>query len=355
VWDAQDSVRARTKYLNDNSSAKEMPRFVRLKQSILADFQEESLKNTDIALKEAQTEKPVFEMLSQVKDEFVQSRDLIAKRLVAEDTQQQQVDSMDTVKDMMKYLSVKKVVNEAAEENKRRNGKDAFDRDYLVRDKDLDATLAVVSDVNHATMMQSDFLRKAKRFSKVPPKSDTMKKMEEANRARAGELQTRLIAMAQAIPAKAAGISPEVKARVDASGITSIGAFKSVSLGQFDKDAAALLAAQEESVNLLAQTIQNIRTLLEERIMSKVELAALKPVEVEQISAEEFEKRQSNEYLLKNLKNDTSLPPEIRDIMLRALGKEFPPKYKGLISAYYASFLQGQQTQPPKKEEKKQP
>jgi len=47
----------------------------------------------------------------------------------------------------------------------------------------------------------------------------------------------------------------------------------------------------------------------------------------------------SPEFLREKLKEDKRMPPEVRDIMLRALSKEFPAKYKEMLAAYYASFV----------------
>ena len=58
-----------------------------------------------------------------------------------------------------------------------------------------------------------------------------------------------------------------------------------------------------------------------------------------QITMEEFNKLMSREYLLIRLKADKNLSEDIRKRMIRALAKDFSPKYKRLIAAYYASFL----------------
>ena len=43
LWEKEDWVLARTQYLSENSSAREMPRYVRLKQYILGDLQDDAI------------------------------------------------------------------------------------------------------------------------------------------------------------------------------------------------------------------------------------------------------------------------------------------------------------------------
>jgi hypothetical protein len=45
------------------------------------------------------------------------------------------------------------------------------------------------------------------------------------------------------------------------------------------------------------------------------------------------------------LKADTKLPPEVRDIMVRSLNRDFPPRYRDLLAAYYASFVSEEKKQ----------
>jgi len=39
------------------------------------------------------------------------------------------------------------------------------------------------------------------------------------------------------------------------------------------------------------------------------------------------------------LKTESSLPPELRDVMGRSLERDLPPKFRELLTAYYASFI----------------
>mgnify|MGYP005833768227 CR=1 FL=1 len=54
---------------------------------------------------------------------------------------------------------------------------------------------------------------------------------------------------------------------------------------------------------------------------------------------EEWQRMRSPEVLRERLGADTRLLPEVREIMLRALTRDFPPKYRELLAAYYASFV----------------
>ena len=53
----------------------------------------------------------------------------------------------------------------------------------------------------------------------------------------------------------------------------------------------------------------------------------------------QFAEMFSREHIARRLKAASSVPPEIRDLMLRALERDFPPKYRKLLAAYFASFI----------------
>ncbi len=342
AWTIQDSVLARTKYLHENSSEKEMPRYVSLKQFILADFQTDAIEMADLAIKEADApeDKPVRDTIAEVKTEFEQSLKLIRERLIANHTQHIQSDSMSTLRDSMNFVSLRKVVSEAVEENKRRDGKDAFDRKFVVRNEDLDTVADMVNDINYATLVQNDVLRKARRLAEFKDAQGTLADLEKINRARTEKNYEKAAGLMKGVVKKSETLTPDIKARIDESGVGALAGFQGVSLAALEKDADAAIAANENAVSLLARTFQNIRNLLGERERSEVELAAEKPIVHEEVSQEEWERRQSAEFLLEQLKKDTRLPEEVRAIMIRALSQELPEKYKALISAYYASFLQ---------------
>ncbi len=346
AWNLQSDVRARTKYLHENSSEKEMPRYIRLKQLIIGDFQSEAIEAADMAIKEAKEprDKPLRDTIGEVKTEFEQSLRLVRERLLAEHTQHIQSDTMDTLRDAMNFVSLRKVVDDAVEENKLRDGKDAFDRNFVVRDKDLDTVADMVNDMNYATLVQNDVLRKVRRLAEFSDAKGTLAEIEKANRARTEKSFERARGLVQGVVKKSEGVTPDIKARLDESGIGTMAGFEWVSLAALEKDAAAAIAANESAVSLLARTIQNIRNLLNERERSEIEKIAETPIEHEEITQEEWERRQSAEFLLEQLRKDTRLPEEVRAIMIRALERELPEQYKALISAYYASFLQTEGT-----------
>jgi hypothetical protein len=73
------------------------------------------------------------------------------------------------------------------------------------------------------------------------------------------------------------------------------------------------------------------------------------------MTLEEFERLTSPEHLAALLKNESSLPPELRELMARSLERELPPKFRDLLRAYYASFIrpQEQKTSMPNEESRK--
>jgi hypothetical protein len=324
-----------------------MPRYVSLKQMILGDFQDDALNALSLAGKETTTPetKPLASMISQVSGEFLQSRELITKRALGTGTEQLQSDSMSAIKDMIGYISLNKAVNEAVDENIKRGGKDAFDRQYVVRQKDLDVMLDVMRDINQAALLQNDALRKLKRFHKLPPTNPALVEIEKKNRTAVEAGLARAAGLLKGIVTKTEGLTPEVKEKALAAGLAMLAANKGISLAAMEKDAENVLAGGDESASLLAQAMQGIKTLFGERIKTQEELVAAEPPKFVEVKREDWEKQRESKYLLEQLKSDTSLPADVREIMLRALSKEFPQEYKELISAYYASFLKEQKEQ----------
>ncbi|MCX7590896.1 MAG: hypothetical protein N2255_04640, partial [Kiritimatiellae bacterium] len=346
AWDLQDSVRARTKYLNENSGPQEMPRYVRLKQAILLDRQNAALSALDLAAQECQKAAKNGEVLgadnlvlvvADVKTEFQQSLDLIRKRALGPITQQIQSDSMATLKDMLTFVALEKQVRETVDENKKRNGEDAFGRKYLIRDKDLDLALGVFNDLNRANLLQSDILRKVKRLS-IPATDPALDAVEKINRERTMNLAKTLAGLIKALPTKLSALTADVASRVKASDVTAAANIEVVAAAD---EKAAL--THEANVNVIARAIQTLKDLLGERLKTAEQIAAETPVKEEPITAEEFAKRLSPEVLSRRLKESAELPAEIRDIMLRALEKGLPPKYEKLVAAYYSSFVKAEE------------
>lgn len=344
AWEQEESVRARTRYLAQNSSTNELPRFITLKRLILGDFQDDALRAIDLAAKEtkASETKPLAPMIAQTAAEFKQSRELIDKQVIGQGTEQLQSDAMDTIKDMIGFISINKAITEAVDENIKRGGKDAFDREYVVRDKDLDKMLEVIRDINHAVMLQNDVLRKMRRFRHTQDKNPILAAIEKNNRTATEATLKQAVAMLQGIMPKTEGLSPDVKAKARAAGLAMLENVKAISLNELDKDGEGTISSAEETSNFLVQAIQGIRSLLGERVKTQEELVAAEPPKFEVVDKETWDKQREAKYLLEKLQADTALPPDVREIMLRALNKEFPPEYKELISAYYASFLSKQ-------------
>jgi hypothetical protein len=268
-------------------------------------------------------------MIGQTATEFKQSRELIDKQVIGQGTEQLQSDAMDTIKDMIGFISINKAITEAVDENIKRGGKDAFDREYVVRDKDLDKMLEVIRDINHAVMLQNDVLRKMRRFRHTQDKNPILAAIEKNNRTTTEATLKQAVAMLQGIMPKTEGLSPDVKAKARAAGLAMLENVKAISLNELDKDGEGIISSAEETSNFLVQAIQGIRSLLGERVKTQEELVAAEPPKFEVVDKETWDKQREAKYLLEKLQADTALPPDVREIMLRALNKEFPLETKG--------------------------
>ncbi len=151
AWEANDAALARTRYLSQNSADAEMPRYVKLKRGILLDKLAGGLKAVDQATEASQKSKAVAvqEMLEGVKHELTQSKSLIEAKQLSALTQQIQADVLESLDDLRRrFIPLQKAVKEAAEENTRQGGADAFSLKYLIRDNDLDQAVAMIDGLN---------------------------------------------------------------------------------------------------------------------------------------------------------------------------------------------------------------
>ena len=344
AWEAQDAVLARTRYLAANSGPNEMPRYLALKQGILLEKQAVALRAAGLAIREAHKAGagPVHQMLETVAEELRQSQGLITGRRLSGATQQLQADAMATLDDLRRrFIPLGKSIEEAAAENRRRKGADAFNRRYLLRDSDLDHTVALIHALNHAQLLQRDVVRKVTRFAKLPAKDPTLAGIEKTNRARAVAEQKQTGALVARVGEELAALSEEAAPRVRQIGVASLMELKMASAADDIASGARdepLAASLQDAADLLAQTLRGLKDLLGERV--RPTLVAKAPEDTQKaITLEQWQKMRSPEVLREKLKADKSLPPAVREIMLRALSKGFPPKYKELLAAYYASFI----------------
>jgi len=334
----QDNVLARVKYLDQNRGAGEMPRFIKLKQARLLERQTAALKGIDQALQEAEkkNDSPVRGVLVQVKDEMGQAEKLLTAGDSSPGGQQLQADMMERLKGQIQHLALQRVVEDLTAENKRQNGVDGFGRKYLLRDKDLDQVVALLLELDRLRLSEADVIRKLDRFQKHPAKAEPLTAIEKANRERTTALQSEVgKRLAMPLPE----FSKVVAARLHETPIPAClmlplaGLADPIKSGRAD---VATLATLRAATQTLASGVQALRDLLDERVREEPKVAMK---ETPKLTPELLEKLQSRESLLLMLKDESSLTPEVRERMIRALEKEFPPKYRELLQAYYGSFV----------------
>src|SRR5207248_456337 len=141
--------------------------------------------------------------------EFAQSATLLAAKDVAAGAQQLQDDAMNTLRDLLQFIALEKAADDSAAEIKRRNGVDAFQRKFLLRDKDLEIAGSILLNSSHARLLQRDIARKLSRFAKLP----TQNAIETTNRARAAAAQKKVAALFTSIQTQATNLSANVAAR----------------------------------------------------------------------------------------------------------------------------------------------
>ena len=297
----QDSVRGRSEYLHKNSDPKvEMPRFVRLKLLRLAEWQGMAREKLDESIGKAGTDgsPPVQRALGRMREELDESAKLIAAKNVSVAAQRLQGDVVASLDDLLQLMALEKAVADVAAENRRQDGVDAFGRKYLLRDDDLRLAEEILGRLSEARLLQREVLR-----------------ME----GRSGPRRKTVSALLTEAADRAAKLTAEVRDDVLHTGVE------------------ALSAEKPPAVDLLTSAVQNMRDLLEARVKPPAVVKA----PPKQMTAQDWARRTSPEHLRKLLEADTRLDPEIRKRMIDALAKsaKFPPKYRKLITAYYASFV----------------
>ncbi len=350
VWEAHDAVLARSRYLSQNRANSEMPRFVKLKLGILLGKQEVALHAIDQAIQEAQKAgaPPVREMLEGIREELQQSNTLIGAGQLSAVTQQIQADSLQSLDDLRRgFLPLQKSVREAADENKRGGGSDSFQLKFLIRDKDLDEAVAVIDDLNQFDLWERDVVRKLDRFAKSPAGDPLAVSVEKINRSRASAAQRRAVALLNSVHQNQAAFSGRVAIAVGGTGLTALAELKLTTAEAID--AAAPNVALRNSLNDAAEesvrVARGLKDLLGEREKTVVVASTQPAVQPKAITLADWQKLKSPEALRAQLKADTQLPPEVRDIMLRSLNRDFPPRYRDLLAAYYASFVSEEKKQ----------
>jgi hypothetical protein len=289
------------------------------------------------------TREPVTNALKTVQREFGQSRTLIERRMLAEATQQLQSDSMESLDDLRRrYIPMEKSVKEAVEENKKRKGVDAFNRTYLLRDAELDRAVAIMDGLNHVQVLERDVMRKVKRFAKYPQTEGPLAEMDVANRSTAAASQATVATLLSGVGGQLAAMGEPAAPRVREAGVGALMELKldtvsaRIAAGGEDEELAGSL---ETAAGLVDSTLSALKDLLGERVKPKEATVAGVDEKPPEVTLEDWRRMRTPEYLRQKLEADTRLPAEVRRIMLRALSKEFPEKYKELLAEYYGSFI----------------
>jgi len=337
----QDNVLARMRYLQENRGEGEMPRFIKLKQSRLLERQDAALKALTAAIQEADKAKDVAakSILDDVATSMKQARQLLDANDTSAGPQQLDVDFIEQLKGLMQHLALRKTVEDAVAENRRQNGVDGFGRKYLLRGNDLETTVTLLAELDQARQALSGAVRAIDRFQKHADGKAPWPEIEKANRERAVAAIQRVAASVTSLPAKQAVFSKGAQARLHDSVLTTLAgqspAMLVAVIQQSGRDAevGGQLRLTQRS---LAEGVQLLRDLLEERVKEEPKVAVKEPP---RLTLEQAEKLQSREHLAEMLKNEASLPPEVRERIVKALEKEFPAKYRDLLQAYYGSLI----------------
>ncbi len=371
----EDNTLGRTRYLDQNRTEAEMSRFVRLKLLRLSERQQSALEGLNSAITLAKTEEPAADgedesresldpnqaardairrqrlvpLLEQAYLHFNQSAQLLAADQTDENVQQIQADSIADLQDLLQQIALLKSVDDVISENVRLGGVDAFGRPYVLQGKNLHALVAILDELSFARCQQAVVLRQLSRFQQKSPQTKLAQELQVESRRRAGELQRLVVMELQAVDvqgqALSADIIPLVQQKLTALDPTPLtAAVEGIASPAEDAANAAALAVSLQS---MTDVTSALRELLEERVAPQATVAASPG----QTPVQQVPQFTSREQLAELLKQQSSLPPEVRDRMVRALAREFPEKYRELLKAYFASFVDTQATSAPQEPE----
>jgi len=133
-------------------------------------------------------------------------------------------------------------------------------------------------------------------------------------------------------------VSTQTLERVRATGVTGLGDLKlaayaaPLASGALGAKEAAELQSSEKA---LMGAMQNLRESLGERVKPPPAPVEIQPPEV---TPEMIATLMSRDHIAELIGRNSRLTPEVRDRLKRALQKDFPAKYKDLLSAYYSQF-----------------
>jgi HPt (histidine-containing phosphotransfer) domain-containing protein len=338
------SAHSRTVYLSQARPTAEMPRCMNLNHARVREMQRGVSQALHQALAEA--DNPAIPRF--LKEELVRDAEslkeidsLLGAKDLSELTRQLQDDFIQNLDDLIQYIAFQKKVDESTAQNKKGGGEDEHHQKFLLRDKDLEAVEGAVRELKGISTLQKDVHRSVSRFSRINAQGPLQTGIEQANRERASLGQKKVAErMVSAVTARTAHLRAEAAPRVNESGL---GALSSLELSPLSAEIAAgrqdaeLARRLGETVKTMEGSLQTLLDVLEERVKVPVVRA---PVSEETITQSDYERNNRPESLAERVRADPSLPPEIKEKMLQALSKGFPPKYKDLLTAYYLSCLQ---------------
>ena len=364
----EDSVLARMRYLDQNRTAAEMPRFVQLKLPRLRERQQDALAALSRADQlngdklaspggpepTAATPSPhVAAMLTLVRTEFQHAHELVKAAEIDAHSQQLQADAIATLQGVLQNIAFRKAIDDATAENRRLNGVDGFSRPYLLHDKDLEVAIDVVGQLHYVRQRQAHAQRLIARFVLHPAIGPKGRELAAQSRQQAAESQRAVAEGLAQVIQRGETVSTEVAERMRSAGLGGLASLRPanwVSQIEAGKTDAQLEPRQRDAVQQIDATLLSLRDLLEERIRP-APTGVAKSDESLKMTLEDYQRLTSPEQLAELLKTETSLPPELREVMVRSLQRDLPPKYRELLTAYFASFDQPQ-TKPEKEANK---
>lgn len=347
----------RTGYLDRNRSIREMPRFVKMKLGRLGEWQADAMGLLEDAIDLAtDAHPPIKQALSTGKVRCDQTAGLIRRGNTSKGNQQLIADARRFLDDLLQYIAHRRKIGTFAENNRKNGGVDSNQCKYLFREENLEHVTAIHDNLNQGHMLGRDALRTLERFNKHAAKEGARAEVERVNRSGAARTVESLDALRESIAKRTGSLEPipftDTELPVDpvetvrATGVGDLlqRDLKPIATGisAGDRDAEQMKSLGE-FVKAWSGTFRDLEYLAEELVKPK-------PIDRTDEDGPKAPRVPTRERkpgdLSPHLEQNKWLPLEIRRLMVRNLKeRDFPPAYRELLAAYYASFAEKEDTQ----------
>lgn len=368
----QDSVRSRTAYLSKILQPEDMPRFRKLKMSLLRYKQAvqavDAREKVAPLLADSEHKEHLVPMFSSVNTEVTNVLQLIESGNITREVQRLQEDIVESSRDIATFIARQKQIQDILGEHATKGGADEFKRLFVVRGDDLRRIEDLFKDLNLGLTQQAGLSRRSEWLKDLAGQDrklaglleDVSKRLRDRTAVGQKSVAERLDDVRREESAK---LSVEVKDKVQDAGVKELPSddlkrvAEQISRGQID---TAARGKQDEAQLRLREVLGRIRELVDERVaVAENAEAAVASEEAPLVvveggpsedgqekkviyTPEEVAKELQPASVKTSIEAADTLPNDLKRMMIREIPSEFPEKYRLLVGAYYKTLIENE-------------